>query len=516
MYRVLIADDERIIRDGISKMIDWASLGLELAGTAEDGRAARESVEKLHAEIVITDIRMPEMDGLELIQALQASRPETMFIILSGHGEFEYANQAMKYGVKHYILKPCDESEIEEALKAVVEELDHRGKAAELARQMQDNWEKVLPQVKEQFLKECVSTGKYNRADYEHYGRILQIADEPYQLLLFRPESNCTLLERFALKNIAVELIGENRVRVGTIYEGDVLLLISSMELHKLESLFDRLKAVYHAYYRKKFSIAVSGEGDFDRLPHLYREVIECMQYAFYLGEDQVITKEDVRFEGGDSMHRWQKEFVQITVAIKTGNRDEAARLLADFFDWMTRHRVQIELAKNYCMELFLHMVRQSSEEELRRYSSGAEQITGMETLQQIQQYITSIATDIAEKNYEQNVKRYSQVVDSILQCVEEHLGNQELSLRWIAKEVLFMNEDYLGRLFLRETSERFSQYLLRRRIEKAKLLLEDKMGYKIFEISEMTGFGDNTPYFSIVFKKHTGFSPSEYKNMFT
>lgn len=516
MYRVLIADDERVIRDGISKMIDWTSLGLELAGTVEDGRAAREQIEKLRTEIVITDIRMPEMDGLELIQAIQASRPETVFIILSGHGEFEYANQAMKYGVKHYILKPCDESEIEEALKAVIEELDHRAKAAELAQQMQDNWEKVLPQVKEQFLKECVSTGKYNHADYEHYGRILQIADESYQLLLFRPESDCSLLERFALKNIAEELIGEDRVRVGTIYEGGVLLLISSTELQKLESLFDQLKAVYHAYYRKKFSIAVSGEGGFERLPQLYRETVECMQYAFYLGEEQVITKEDVRFESSEGMQLWQKEFARISVAIKTGNRDEAARLMADFFDWITQHRVQIELATNYCMELFLHMIRQSSEEELRLYSSGAERIAGMETLQQIQQYITSVAMDIAGKNYEHNVKRYSQVVDSILQCVEERLGNQELSLRWIAKEALFMNEDYLGRLFQRETSERFSQYLLRRRIEKAKSLLEDKMGYKIFEISEMTGFGDNTPYFSMVFKKQTGFSPSEYKNMFT
>ena len=516
MYRVLIADDERIIRDGISQMINWAALGLELAGTAEDGRAARELIEKLRTEIVVTDIRMPEMDGLELIQTIQASRPETIFIILSGHGEFEYANQAMKYGVKHYILKPCDESEIEEALKAVIEELDHRAKADELARQMRDNWEKVLPQVKEQFLKECVSTGKYNRADYEHYGRILQIADEPYQLLLFRPESDCTLLERFALKNIAEELIGEDRVRVGTIYEGDVLLLISAMELQQLEGIFDQLKAVYHSYYRKKFSIAVSGEGGFDRLPQLYREAIECMQYAFYLGEERIITKEDVRFEGGDGLHPWQKEFAQISIAIKTGNREEAARLIADFFDWITRRRLQIELAVNYCMELFLHMIRQSSEEELRLYSSGAEQIAGMETLQQIQQYVTSVAMDIAEKNYEHHVKRYSQVVDSILQCVDEHLGNQELSLRWIAKEVLFMNEDYLGRLFQRETSERFSQYLLRRRIEKAKSLLEDKRGYKIFEISEMTGFGDNNQYFSIVFKKQTGFSPSEYKSMFT
>ena len=516
MYRVLIADDERIIRDGISKMIDWTSLGLELAGTAEDGRAACELIGKLRTEIVITDIRMPEMDGLELIQTVQASRPETIFIILSGHGEFEYANQAMKYGVKHYILKPCDESEIEEALKAVIEELDQRTQAAELVQQMHANWEKVLPQVKEQFLKECVSTGKYNRADYEHYGRILQIEGGPYQLLLFRPESNCTLLERFALKNIAEELIGEEQVRVGTICEGDVLLLISSMELQKLESIFDQLRAVYHSYYHRKFSIAVSGEGGFERLPQLYREAIECMQYAFYLGDDQVITKEDVRFEGSDSMHPWQKEFVRISVAIKTGNREEAAELISCFFDWMTQHRVQIELAVNYCMELFLHVIRQSGEQELRFYSAGAEQIAHMETLQQIQQYITKVAMEIAEKNYEHHVKRYSQVVDSILQCVEEHLGNQELSLRWIAKEVLFMNEDHLGRLFQRETSERFSQYLLRRRIEKAKSLLEDKQGYKIFEISEMTGFGDNNQYFSIVFKKQTGFSPSEYKSMFT
>lgn len=515
MYRVLVADDERVIREGISEMIDWSSLGLELVGTAEDGRIACEQINKLHPNIVITDIRMPEMDGLELINTIHKTRPELIFIVLSGYGEFDYANQAMKYGVKRYILKPCDESEIEEALKAAIEELDHREKAAQLVQQMQNNWDKVLPQVKEQFLKDSISTGKYNIADYERFGRILQISRSKFQLILLRPETDCTLLERFALKNISEELIGADRVQIGTIHEGDVLLLILALDLQKLEGMFNQLKEVYRSYYHKNISIAVSDEGDLEQLPQLYRDVMECMNYAFYLGEGMVITKGDVYFEGKESTDLWQKEFEKISISIKTGNRDAASELIASFFDWIITHRVQIELTKNYCMELFLHIIRQSGLEELGLYASGAEQVARMETLQQIQQYITTIALNIAEKNYAKNLKRYSTVVDSMIQCVNEQLGNPAISLKWIAKEVLFMNEDYLGRLFQRETNERFSQYLLRKRMDKAKSLLEERDKYKIFEISELVGFGDNNHYFSQVFKKYTGFNPSEYKSMF-
>lgn len=109
MYKVMLVDDEKIILDGISQMIDWTSLGTRLIGTASNGVEAYERIKELLPDIVVSDIRMPGMDGLELVAAVHRSHPGIRFVLLSGFGEFDYASRAMQYGVKHYLLKPTNE-----------------------------------------------------------------------------------------------------------------------------------------------------------------------------------------------------------------------------------------------------------------------------------------------------------------------------------------------------------------------------------------------------------------------
>lgn len=120
MMKLLIADDERIIRETISSLIDWETLGAELTGLCSNGLEAYDMILDESPDIVMTDIKMPGMSGLELIKKIAETRLDTQFIILSGYGEFEYAKEAMKYGVKHYILKPCNEKQISESITAVI------------------------------------------------------------------------------------------------------------------------------------------------------------------------------------------------------------------------------------------------------------------------------------------------------------------------------------------------------------------------------------------------------------
>ena len=123
MYRVIIADDERIIREGISQKINWKRLNLELVDLAENGKDAYEKIIEKKPDIVITDIKMPGMNGLELIDKVIKNYKNIRFIILSGYDEFEFAKKAMKHGIKHYLLKPTDEDEISKVLKAVKKDI---------------------------------------------------------------------------------------------------------------------------------------------------------------------------------------------------------------------------------------------------------------------------------------------------------------------------------------------------------------------------------------------------------
>lgn len=126
MLKLIIADDERMIRESISSLIDWNSLGIELIGTCRDGIEAYNMILDESPNIVMTDIRMPGLSGLELIERISQTDMDIQFILLSGFGEFEYAKQAMKYRVHHYLLKPCNEAQIMESMRDVIQEYYHR------------------------------------------------------------------------------------------------------------------------------------------------------------------------------------------------------------------------------------------------------------------------------------------------------------------------------------------------------------------------------------------------------
>lgn len=123
MYKVLLADDERIILDGISSMIEWNSFGTSLIGAAQNGIDAYRLIMEKRPDIVISDIKMPGMGGLELIEKVSRDHPSIRFILLTGFGQFEYAKKAMSYGVRHYLLKPCNESHITDSLQSVIGEI---------------------------------------------------------------------------------------------------------------------------------------------------------------------------------------------------------------------------------------------------------------------------------------------------------------------------------------------------------------------------------------------------------
>lgn len=124
MLRLMIADDERIIRETIRNLIDWESLGIKLTGLCKNGLEAYDMILDEYPDIVLTDIRMPGLSGLELIEKIHLLDPSIHFIILSGYEEFSYAKQAMKFGVKHYLLKPCNESQIIESIKETIADIE--------------------------------------------------------------------------------------------------------------------------------------------------------------------------------------------------------------------------------------------------------------------------------------------------------------------------------------------------------------------------------------------------------
>ena len=156
-YRVLLADDEEEIRTGISRKIDWAALGFSLVGEAGNGEEALELAEQLRPDVVLTDIKMPFLDGLELCRRLRQSLPAAKLVVFSGFDDFEYARQAVSMGVSEYILKPINAPELMEVLNKLREQLDRQRLERRDMETLRRRYEESLPILRELFYTRLLS-----------------------------------------------------------------------------------------------------------------------------------------------------------------------------------------------------------------------------------------------------------------------------------------------------------------------------------------------------------------------
>lgn len=509
MYKVLLVDDERVILDGISRMVDWAAYQTVLAGTAQNGLAAYDKILSESPDIVICDIRMPGLDGLGLVAKTHASHPHIQFVLLSGFGEFEYANRAMQYGVKHYLLKPTDETKIGEALTSVTHELSHRRRTEFFIHDMKRRLHKMLPHVKEQILKEFVTNKTYGRNDLEEYRSLFRYDfDRLFRLLLIQPEGETDFEHLFATKNIAEDLL--DKPLLSTTIGQHILILIEDGEEETLHSRIQDIRSIFRQYYKLNLTVAVSDPGPITAARQLYRKTQQCLNHRFYLNESSIITERDI-FDSGGSDTSFSFDEERLCMPVRSGDLKDAQQALADFIQELKEAQLGIELTKSYAIQQYVSLIRLADPGEMPDKYRRIPELAEMNTLQAIQTVLHETVKDITQRNYNKHSVKHNAIVRKMLDIIEEQLSNSDLSLSYVAHEMLYMNADYLGKLFKKETGEKFSNYVMKRRIEQATMRMKLEPDIRIFEMAEQLGFGDNPQYFSQVFKKQMGCTPSEY-----
>lgn len=514
MFKILLVDDERIILEGISTMIDWRAHEAELIGTARNGIEALDFIKEHRPDIVISDIKMPGMDGLTLVEKVSELKLNISFILLSGFDDFQYARTAMQYGVKHYLLKPCNENHIINALSEVINDLQSTRTKEQFMEKIQAELAKALPYAKEQFLKELVTNKTYGPKDWEHYRRLFHITEQPdrVQLILFQLEGNYDYEHLFAVKNIAEDVLGQSIVLLGTTIGRQVLLMLQlNYEQGWLLSRLEMIRQTFIAFYKLDLTIAVSDAAPIHAVRSMYHETLECLNYRFYLGEGTIISRKDI----ADLMSEHPSFYFDdesLSIFIKSGDWSSAQTELNRFFSELGERRLDTAMSKSYTLSLLVAITRQCKREEMSRYMQCIARLEELHSLRSMQQYITEVAQQITEANLQVQRTKHSSIINRVIEVVQQNLSYSALSLNWVASEILYMNADYLGKLFKKETGEKFSNYVMRLRIEKALEMIESTNDVKVFELAEQLGFGDNPQYFSQVFKKYTGQTPSEYR----
>lgn len=510
MYKVLLVDDERILLEGISTLVDWSSAGTTLVGTARNGIEACERIEELNPDIVISDVMMPGMDGLELVERINKSAPAIAFIILSGFGEFEYASKAMQYGVKHYLLKPTNETRIGQALSEVVDELRTRDRRDQFVHKIKYELESVIPHVKEHFLKEFVTNKTFGSSDWDNYRKLFQLEyDVQVRMILFALTGEFEYEHLFAVRNIAAELI-ETPLLSTTIGNHALLLVRHYENPGELQQKLQKVREIFCQYYRIDLTIALSEPDHITQARRMYQESLSCLSYRFYLGEGSLITRKDTMLVPQNVPFTFNEE--QLSMAVKLGNVEEADTALAKFIEGLQDARLEMDVSKSYVIQQYVAIIRLCDDaEQMKAYYNQIPAMLELGTLLSIQQVLEKVVRELTSRNYEQHIRKHGAIVRKVIDIIHEQLGNPELSLNGVAGNMLYMNADYLGKLFKKETGEKFSNYVMKLRVQKAIEMLQSGEDVKIFELAEKLGFSNNPQYFSQVFKKITGRNPSDY-----
>ena len=501
MLKLIIADDERIIRESISTLIDWGSLGIELAGVCSDGIEAYNMILDECPDIVLTDIRMPGLSGLDLIERISQTDLSIQFVLLSGYGEFEYAKQAMRFRVHHYLLKPCNEEQIIESMKDVIQEHYHH----RAFQDMKNRQRLLVSNLHHNLLSNIIHEGTFlsdHRAvPMDAYAGFMDFYNTSYELCFLHFLEESCLME--TLEKVYAYMKREAPgIAVYSIYVKNNLLLF-------FES--------YHVSYDQmdSFFRTMAGQiGETNKVAPEYRRV-SFSNLASLL--ETVISK--VKRFGMIYFMNGLRAVPICNYKTVITRLEELTALLADGGG---RQDVYLQDIKGILDGIstpdFLRQVGSTMIIRLTAEGNFHSPIDATEFLMKLnQQTDAEVLRSMLLENIGSMVSRpaegarnYSALIENVMQYVEENLANPNLTLKWIAENYLFMNVDYVSKRFIRETDQKFSNYLSNLRIQRARQLLSEGRG-EIQWVAQQVGCGNNPQYFSQIFKKSTGLTPSAF-----
>lgn len=503
MLKLLIVDDEKIIRETLSSLIPWQDYGICLIGSASNGIEAFDMIMDEFPDIVISDIKMPGLSGLELLEKIRNLYINTEFIILSGYGEFNFAQNAMQYGVKHYLLKPCKEKDLISSILEVSDSIyNRRMKEERLYRQpiRQMNETMIL-----NILNEGVS-GKITQENpsfefiYRYYRKFLDFENTPYELCFlyyldpdFRDDV-LSALEAFRQSHIP-------GVEIYTIFVYGTLLFFfpsysgNYMELDKFAQNLQFPKQNSRCEYERIYYPSL------EKLLDVIIPKIQRYETIYYNYNGSLISICNYR------------NLIQRAESISSGlyqeSQNDSSARLKDLL-LLLKQISDISLLK----QLVSSVIMLSTSKCLSFSSLAATEflikINQTENSEVIHSMISNKLLQLHESYYEGKTANGT-ISSSVISYVETHLSDSNLSLKRIAERYLYMNVDYISKKFLQETGQKFSTYLTNIRIQKAKELLASQEEEKIQNIAEHIGCGNNPQYFSQLFKKVTGMTPSAY-----
>lgn len=467
MYTLLIVDDEEIEREGMAQFIPWDSYEIKVVSTARNGAEGLEKIAKFRPDLAIVDIKMPVMNGIEMIRQAKEQYPDMTFVVLSGYGDYEFTSQAMELGVRHYILKPCDESKMIPVLNKAFAELEEARKKNARSEKLETEARLLKPYAREQLFRDLL----LGKAQASSGARQLvdELGGEQRMVLLldFRLKCGFDSLERYVVGNMLGDLLPDGTLLMTTGVDRDVLVLADAMAESSVETAVQVLKKEFKRFETLPMLSSASRTGTLAELSVLFRQAQELLQLNMDENEPALL-----RPSRNAALPETVNEIFDLEALRQTGSYEELLQELAFSFAKMEAKDYRPQQRQKLC-ELAWKLLFEDKAAPEDSLPAWADALT-------------------AAWNHPQPDARSRE----IFLAIYENLPEPEFSLQTIAQQRLFMSEDHLRRIFSQMTGNRFSAYLEHCRITQARRLLEFQPDMKISRLAELVGYPLDGQYF--------------------
>lgn len=521
--KIIVADDENWVRAVIVHSIPENG-EFSLAGEASDGYEAL-ALCKLHKpEVLLTDIQMPGMTGLELIHALSEEAPDTRIIIISGYNDFEYAKSAIRYGVKEYLLKPVDGVELTNALQKVKREIEDNQAFQEEHSRLKFQLEQTKPVLYEKFLNKLLLQNTYTKNTIlntlKEYG--VDFHHQNFMVAVMVPHTDFIFSKPLNLRNSRnrIEKISNRYFKAAAIERpvenSQAVIVIINHEAAIPHEKMNRLLHYSIEVIRSETGMSASAgaslsSNQLNQLPALFTQALQALDMSFFKGVGIFyFDKQNARQTGTSSLKPSEELMESMAQHVRLSDLSFVYTYIGEkFLEFTNDPLISSKDVKSY-FQFFIQVLFAKMNMEFPWKESGPmnDIFTSSGTVSQMKQFIVELIGGIGKQYSESMQNECRNPVETALRWIDENY-NQDIGIEKTAKFV-HLNTTYFSELFKKEVGISFTEYKIIVRIEHAKRLLETT-SYSIKEISKKVGYNDHK-YFSELFKRITGSSPLSFK----
>ena len=535
--KVVIADDDKLIRKGLRIILKESNPDIEIVGEAFSGKQALEMVLDKKPELLVTDIKMPVMDGVELVKAINASEIKTRCIVLSGFDEYSYVRETMKYGAVDYLLKPVREDVLKELLNKISSDIQQERQRERQFSLLNATVEESKAAIKEKFLTELIRGTISDTSQCAHLieesgilrpqNRIIAVIelDDSYKVKAeLSQKSGASILS--SLGHYVLEILAGGKYSNSLITEIDnrfIVLFSSEFSDITFDSeIEDILKQIarWDKLAENGLTITCGISNPYAELEktHIsYYQAVFALKSRFYKGKGKVYfySREEYVYDKFD-FNIIEDHMKALLNQIEIGEALKAKDTICEIIDIIKKSRVEQEQFKAIVAEIIQNVCFTSQEfksiadDYTYKDNDLLQAVMEMNTVLELEEYISTAFYNIISRMNQVRAERSKKIIEISKEYIKKHY-KEDISQKMVA-EYVHLNPNYFSELFKKETGKSFTDYTVEVRINAARKLLA-KHDVKVYEAGQMVGY-DEPVSFNRAFKRVVGVSPSEYKKI--